>query len=164
LYAHPANVFVAGFVGQPAMNLLAASLEQVRGERRLRFVGTEATLALPTPLPASRPGATERLCVGWRPEALRLCDPGDARTLVSGTVRVVELLGPERLIYIETDLTPWDASDAPQHPASVIVRTPSDAPTLRVDERVGLLARPEEAHLFGADGRCLEPSRDGVER
>lgn len=164
LYGHPANVFVAGFVGQPAMNLLVASLEQVGGRVRLRLAGSRTTLAPPGPAMARGTDPTRHLCVGWRPEALRICDPADADALFTGSVRVVELLGPERLVYVDTDLTSWDAQAEPGRKASVIVRSSSGDPPPRVDERVGLLCRPEDAHVFAADGRALTPPGAGMGR
>jgi len=112
--------------------------------------GSGAVVAPPSPVPSGR------LCVGWRPEALRLGAPEDAAALGTGTVRVVESLGPERLIHVGSDLSPWDAA-VPSDRASVIVRTGGDEPPPRVDDRVGLLGRAEDAHLFDADGRSLAP-------
>jgi ABC-type sugar transport system ATPase subunit len=84
LYNNPANRFVAGFIGSPAMNFLP--------------LGPEGTLPgggkLAVPLAA---GATE---IGIRPEHLRLTDRGKGQ--LDGTVVFVEQLGNTSFVYAET--------------------------------------------------------------
>lgn len=153
LYRRPANVFVAGFVGQPAMNLLGASFV----DRGVRLDGSDAALPLPPALEGADAGAFGALCLGWRPEDLRLSDSDAADVLCSGTVRLVESLGPERLIHVETGLTEWDAPEAAGASATVIVRLPSDREPPRIDDRVGVAGTPDEMHVFAVDGRSLGP-------
>ena len=86
VYHRPANVFVAGFVGSPAMNLVAG--EAAGGV--FRAPGIEAPAAVP-------PGA---VTLGIRPEAVEISlteQPGYAR----GAVYVTELLGNETLVYFQ---------------------------------------------------------------
>ncbi len=80
VFSSPANRFVAGFLGSPAMNFLAASV--VDGELR------SGPLVFPAP-PA--PAALE---LGVRPEHVRLADGGDAR------VELVELAGSEAYVHL----------------------------------------------------------------
>jgi multiple sugar transport system ATP-binding protein len=87
VYDHPANLFVAEFIGSPSMNLL-------RGEVSEGGVRTDSGLLLP--LPAShrgRPG--QSVVYGIRPEHLAL-GPG-----VAATVSVVEPTGPEMHVYAD---------------------------------------------------------------
>ena len=75
LYDHPANVFVAGFIGSPAMNLVPASvLEGVGGDDRI---------------------------AGFRPEHVQLASNGARGDVISfdGRVEVVEYLGDEQLVH-----------------------------------------------------------------
>jgi ABC-type sugar transport system ATPase subunit len=72
LYHRPANRFVAGFIGTPAMNFLPATL-----------------------LPDQAQGAAE---VGIRPEDLRACDPDNA--LISGTCQLCERLGEVTVAHL----------------------------------------------------------------
>ena len=73
LYDQPANAFVAGFIGSPAMNLIAGILERVDGE--LRFIPEGG---VPISVPANRLSAAgdvvsgERYLLGFRPEHLTL--------------------------------------------------------------------------------------------
>jgi multiple sugar transport system ATP-binding protein len=126
LYDHPANVFVAGFIGSPAMNL--CTLPVVGG--RAELGGRE--LALP-------PGVNGAgsVVVGLRPEALELADDG-----LSGRVEVVEELGADAYAFC--------AAELPGGEARLVART--DARHIpRIGERVGLRPRFDEVHLFDAE-------------
>jgi multiple sugar transport system ATP-binding protein len=110
LYEQPANLFVASFIGSPAMNLYEAT---VSGEvdRPVLVLGSQQ-LALPPSPGQRRPDLAavrgRRLVVGIRPEYLTVASPGgegpDAagRTL-SVLVELVESLGNESLVHFSTD-------------------------------------------------------------
>ena len=77
LYEQPANLFVASFIGSPAMNLYEAAVSGP-ADRLVLSLGSQR-LALPAELAQRRPGlaATERkLVVGIRPEHLTVAPPG----------------------------------------------------------------------------------------
>jgi multiple sugar transport system ATP-binding protein len=110
LYEQPANMFVASFIGSPAMNMLEAKLEQ-DGDGLVCRLGS-ATLKLPASVLSARPAlagyAGKTIGVGIRPEALDHADRtngGDGGRL-RGIVRAVEALGPEQLAYVEVDTKP----------------------------------------------------------
>jgi multiple sugar transport system ATP-binding protein len=87
LYHEPINLFVAGFIGSPAMNLV-----EVGDERPLRLGDT--TLALAPPGDAALADTSGPITVGFRPEALQVGD-GPLR----GQIRTVEDLGPEVFVH-----------------------------------------------------------------
>ncbi|MFL5893810.1 MAG: ABC transporter ATP-binding protein [Thermoleophilaceae bacterium] len=91
LYHEPSNLFVAGFIGSPAMNLVP-----VGEERPLRVGG--ATLEFDAPADALLADATGNIRVGFRPEALRIGD-GPLRA----QIRTVEDLGPEVFVHVAVD-------------------------------------------------------------
>ena len=132
LFARPANAFVAGFIGSPAMNLLPAELD---GESAR--VGT-----LQVPLtPTQRAAVTSpELLVGVRPEALDLvgADVPDAATLAA-TVDVVEELGSESYLYCSV----------PGRSEPLVVRVEGLSPVSR-GATVRLAPRPGGVHLFDA--------------
>jgi multiple sugar transport system ATP-binding protein len=110
LYERPANLFVASFMGSPAMNVLEGTLEGADDALVCR-VGT-ATFALPPDVLQARPGLAgnvgKPIAVGIRPEALGepdARDGGDGARL-RGRVHAVEALGPEQLVHFEIDATP----------------------------------------------------------
>jgi multiple sugar transport system ATP-binding protein len=115
LYERPANLFVASFMGSPAMNVLEGSLER-EGDALVCRVGA-ATLALPPEVQKARPALAGHvgrpIAVGIRPEALDepgRRDGGDGGRL-RGRVQAVEALGAEQLVHVEIDATPVLADD-----------------------------------------------------
>ncbi|MEF2549927.1 sn-glycerol-3-phosphate ABC transporter ATP-binding protein UgpC [Aurantimonas sp. A2-1-M11] len=90
LYDTPANVFVAGFIGSPAMNLLAGNLDA----SGTAFVSEKgARLDLPEPISLD---GKKALIVGLRPENIKIAETGiDAR------VRIVEPTGAELHVILD---------------------------------------------------------------
>jgi multiple sugar transport system ATP-binding protein len=105
LYDHPVNVFVAGFIGSPAMNMLEARIE--RDADGLRAVVAGARL----PVDGSRSSADalaayegRDVVLGIRPEALEdaaLADPDRPR--LKARVELREALGPEILVHFSVE-------------------------------------------------------------
>ncbi|MEH2920459.1 ABC transporter ATP-binding protein [Samsonia erythrinae] len=91
LYSHPANVFVAGFIGTPAMNIL--TLPRTDGHAFLR--------ALPAGDAAHAP---EDVLLGVRPEHITEHAASDGDLSLPGTVKQRELFGAEYLLHVETSL------------------------------------------------------------
>ncbi len=89
IYTHPANRFVAGFVGSPQMNFLA--LQSQGG------VGTLGTLKLPLP---NGLGDRPTVDLGVRPEDIYLTPTGEEPTL-KGKVTLVENFGREQLVTVQ---------------------------------------------------------------
>jgi len=115
LYEAPANLFVASFIGSPAMNVLEATVAGGDSGTVLR-VGS-AELPLPRETLSARPAlagyAGKRIAVGIRPEALDEADRqnGHAGGRLRGIVRAVEALGPEQLAHVEVQAKPVLAED-----------------------------------------------------
>jgi multiple sugar transport system ATP-binding protein len=94
LYERPINVFVAGFIGSPAMNVLQARVERgaaVVGETRLPVPGLDADEG-------------REVLVGIRPESFEdaALANGDGRPRLPGRVELRESLGSEVLIHFST--------------------------------------------------------------
>ena len=103
LYDRPANLFVAGFIGSPAMNLLKAELSE---DCSVLMLGSQK-LALPNDVLRQRPGLKRcggsSIVVGVRPEDLRVASAGGSDMVLSGNVELVEALGAELLIHFSLD-------------------------------------------------------------
>jgi multiple sugar transport system ATP-binding protein len=108
LYDHPVNLFVGGFIGSPAMNMLEAALERSNGELRAAIGDQRITLG--PELLDQRPGLRRfegrKVIVGIRPEdledaALAPEVPADRR--LRGQVELREALGSELLAHIAVD-------------------------------------------------------------
>ncbi len=130
LYDHPANIFVAGFIGSPAMNLI---------EGRLAGDGV-AVGAFTIPIPRdvfTKAGSDSNVTVGIRPEAFKLATDGQDGLPV--TVEVVEELGAEGFIYASSDVSGT--------PAQIIARHDGRFPIQR-GQKVTLSVDSSKLHVF----------------
>jgi multiple sugar transport system ATP-binding protein len=106
LYNRPANLFVASFIGSPAMNLFEATLERRNGDL-VAQVGDQF-LRL-TPEAVTRPAELERyvgrsLALGLRPEHIEdaaVTDGAPSEQRLRATVRSLEALGSEVIAHVE---------------------------------------------------------------
>jgi multiple sugar transport system ATP-binding protein len=100
LYERPVNVFVAGFIGSPAMNLLPATLDD-SGDAWYASVGGSRVLIPPKERAALRPFAGHDILLGLRPEDFVSTE--DVREgehgVIQATVARAESLGSELLVY-----------------------------------------------------------------
>jgi multiple sugar transport system ATP-binding protein len=100
LYDHPNNVFVAGFIGSPAMNFATVKATEgedlMLGSSKLNLSGAAARAA------ADRPKGAD-LLIGFRPEHLDIADGADGAVRIPAKVDVVEYLGNEELIHAQAE-------------------------------------------------------------
>ena len=135
VYARPANVFVAGFLGSPPMNLLDVAV--TGGDESLSLVIAGTAVPVPTKTAhrlAAGPAGLDGVVLGVRPEEVRLLREGGPGA-VPGEVFVVEDLGNERLVTL--DLGGQFA----------MARTPADYPA-EMGESLWFAFDPERAHYF----------------
>jgi multiple sugar transport system ATP-binding protein len=135
VYARPANVFVAGFLGSPPMNLLDAGVTSASGTAALVIAGTTipVTDVLAAQL-AKLPSGQHDVVFGVRPEEVALhrdAAPGS----VPGEVFVVEDLGNERLVTLDLGKQ------------FVVARVPADYPA-EMGETMWFGFDPARVHLF----------------
>jgi multiple sugar transport system ATP-binding protein len=136
LYDRPDNVFVAGFIGSPAMNLMDADLEQDGAH-----IGGR-TLPLPRQtMEALRADGCSRATVGFRPEAIRVVGEGEGFPF---DVVVVEELGSDAYAY-GTMHAGGNAGDK-----LVTIRVGAKQVPSKGD-RIYIDIPPDAAHVFNAD-------------
>ncbi|MFK8026418.1 MAG: ABC transporter ATP-binding protein [Ilumatobacter sp.] len=135
LYRHPANRFVAGFIGSPAMNLV--DVERVDG--RLSIAGSEVPLDDAMSAAVSQVSGNH-FAVGVRPEHLAITDTG-----MFGEVVVVEALGSESFLHVKVEHQ--GAEDL------LVVRADGDTELDRGDTIA--LTITGTVHVFGPDGERL---------
>ena len=105
LYRQPDNLFVAGFIGSPPMNLLKGKVQKRDGG--LVFVENAEKSALVFPLkgrlePLAAKYVDKDVVFGVRPEHLTSeAKEGGAYTQVSSTVEIAEPMGSESLVYLK---------------------------------------------------------------
>jgi len=137
LYENPANLFVARFIGSPAMNIIAGTVKNT-GETTTLDLAAGRTLSVPIPTDASELGKAASF--GVRPEDLSIATGDDY--LFEGKVSIVEALGEVTLLYLE----------APAGEEPVIVKIPGIAPAKK-GETLRFSAPSEKLHLFDALGK-----------
>jgi ABC-type sugar transport system ATPase subunit len=138
LYERPANRFVAGFLGQPKMNLLQATVTVAGTGIEFRLTADGPAIAMRPAKGGFEPGQTVEL--GIRPDAFTLKETGG----LNARVVLVERLGGSSLVHARVEglsnlITvelPGTYQSAPQTPI-----------------RLGIVA--DHVHIFGNDGRSL---------
>jgi multiple sugar transport system ATP-binding protein len=103
VYRHPADTFVARFLGNPPMNLLPGKLDLSDGRAVARFAGT----AVPLDREASSlaPYAGRDVTVGIRPEDVYESPPSESFVRLPARVVAVEPLGAETLVMLSLEAT-----------------------------------------------------------
>lgn len=96
LYHHPVNKFVAGFIGSPKMNFIAARLTRANGNTA---VATVADVEVHAEVDASRIAANADVTIGVRPEHVQIV-PRGGPNVVTGLVAFLEQLGEASYIYV----------------------------------------------------------------
>ncbi|OLR94113.1 ABC transporter ATP-binding protein [Actinokineospora bangkokensis] len=136
LFSKPANVFVAGFIGSPAMNLMRGV---VSGDAAA-VGGAEVPLT-----PGQRAALTgAEVVVGVRPEGWKVVSAEEG---IAATVEVVEELGSDQYLYCSTPVARVPLEGGAPEP--IAVRAPGMSPWQRGD-KLGLVPVPGALHVFDA--------------
>jgi multiple sugar transport system ATP-binding protein len=170
LYHAPRNLFVASFVGSPAMNLLEGEVVRTNGGVSCKL--GQAELELPAGGSPVERYAGRRVAVGIRPEELSEAG-ADARARLTGRVLLVESLGAESLAHLELSATPLDRPEladlaAPSAPllgevtATVRARLAADT-RVRPGDIVDLAVDPRKLYFFDLDsGEAIRAAESAV--
>jgi multiple sugar transport system ATP-binding protein len=137
LYNRPANKFVAGFIGSPAMNFAAVTVGQSDGVVYLENEGLN--IKLPGVQAARlRPNLGEQVTLGIRPEDLRVATSSDPSELTfNAVVEVVEQLGSETLLDLRVGRDTMVAAVEPTARA-------------KIQETLRLAVNPDRLYFFDA--------------
>ena len=103
LYDHPVNVFVAAFIGSPAMNLYDAVLGEDARSIKLGSQQVDLPDTVTIKRPALRSYIGTDVVVGMRPEHLRAAPPDYTGPTLVGNVELVEALGSELVVHFTID-------------------------------------------------------------
>jgi multiple sugar transport system ATP-binding protein len=144
LYEQPANVFVAGFVGSPAMNIKDCRIVDGAAE----IGGVRVPLSRKT-IAALQVENVDRVTLGFRPESLDVVGPGSGGLEV--TINLVEELGSDAFCYGSLD-------GDPAHPDIDIIARLGPRETPLKGQKIHLRIRPEETHVFSAETGARLPS------
>jgi multiple sugar transport system ATP-binding protein len=155
LFHNPVNLFVAAFIGSPAMNFVHAAVT----DGIARF----ADVTLPLPAGSSLANADRRVVLGVRPTGFSPAS-GNGWPVLDAVPEVVEELGDERYVVFDVDAQRVDtdatraavearADDAlllPEDRARFTVRLPTEVP-VAVGKPLSLTINPERLHFFDSD-------------
>ncbi|WP_282168663.1 ABC transporter ATP-binding protein [Ruegeria atlantica] len=128
LYEHPANLFVAQFIGSPKMNVLPCSTQA--GSYTLEY-GRSGDFALP--------GVAEKL--GVRPEHIEVVAAGEGQS--DGIIEVIEYLGADTFLIVDCGVE-----------EKVTVRLNGDT-DLKPGAKIGLHFPTDKLHFFDENGQAL---------
>ncbi|MCY6379792.1 ABC transporter ATP-binding protein [Hoeflea prorocentri] len=135
IYNHPANIFVAGFIGSPKMNFMEGTIS-ASGDGKAEFHnGADTSFSVE----ANRfnLNGDDKVTLGYRPNHLTVVDEDKADLVVS--VRDTEQLGGESFVYGNSD----DGNPVTIHLSG---QTP-----IEPDTRIGISINREHLHLFSTD-------------
>jgi ABC-type sugar transport system ATPase subunit len=138
LYEQPDNLFVAGFIGSPAMNMVPCTFEK-SGAGIVVRPDNHDPVSVAADIPASAAGT--RGTLGVRPEHLGLANGG--QPLLKGQLEIVEHLGELTLLYVDCGFG-----------EPIIAKLEGNVKIKRGTE-VALAAPREMLHVFDADGRSF---------
>jgi multiple sugar transport system ATP-binding protein len=132
LYDKPANLFVAGFIGSPQMNLLEAKAVEGKAQIGKYHVPVD---------PTSERKMSGNITVGVRPEAWRLVSAAEGGLPID--VTVVEELGADGFVY--------GTCDVEGAPGNVIVRVSSARDSIKKGDTIHVTTDPKNVHVFDTD-------------
>jgi ABC-type sugar transport system ATPase subunit len=140
VFAKPANVFVASFIGTPQMNLVKGRFEGVaNGKARIQFGGETVELGVNSAVGRLKPS---QITLGIRPRAFTPVEMGSKDTIIAAA-ELIEPMGAETLIHARTP----DQSD-------IRVVVPREV-RIKIGETLHLRADPAQTHVFGDDGKAV---------
>jgi ABC-type sugar transport system ATPase subunit len=140
VFARPANIFVAGFIGTPQMNLIDAELKSYgNGKARVHFDRQDVELSVNAAVGGLRPGP---VTVGVRPRAFAVVAE-DTADSIEALAELIEPMGAETLIHARTKT----GND-------IRVVVPRDK-RVKTDERLHLIPDPAQTHIFAEDGKAV---------
>ncbi len=163
LYDHPDNVFVAGFIGSPSMNLMEGALDGTAEDPKITI--GEVTVSIPSIDESELSNYIGKtIVVGLRPEdmedATTVDNPAADRTF-STKARLVESLGSEIIVHFGLNAEPYVVADAiddeaekglsNEHDTATFVARVSPRSPVRNDADIDLVIDTDRFHYFDID-------------
>ncbi len=143
LYRYPRNRFVAGFIGSPRMNFLAASVTQTVADGVLIGLANGATLHVP--MNSAVAAAGDQVTLGIRPEHITVAMADG----LPAQVQAVEHLGSESYLHVNIE------SGEP-----LTIRVNGET-SVQADQQVQIKMDPAALHLFDQNGFAMRPAPAG---
>ena len=142
LYEHPDNLFVAGFIGSPKMNFLAATIVSAGADAAVVQLETGAQIRCE--VDASRAKAGAKVTLGVRPEHFEAASTGQTGNVIATSVTFVESLGSTTHAYCEYPGV-----------AETLVCELDGATRLKNGSALSLAIPASRTYVFDADGKAF---------
>jgi multiple sugar transport system ATP-binding protein len=140
VFAKPANVFVASFIGTPQMNLMEADLKSFdKGMASVTLAGNAVEMAADPAVSTLKPS---RVMIGIRPRAFT-AENSAGKGTIQAQAELIEPMGAETLVHARTKL----GGDI----RVVVPRTQR----IKIGEVLHLKPDPKQTHFFGENGRAV---------
>jgi len=140
LYERPANLFVAQFIGSPAMNIVPVTIISAGKTTRVNISGQTGDVTLPIATQPEQEG--KKASLGFRPEDVSIANGKSAD--VSGEVTLVESLGEVTNLYIEV-----------AGMGEPVVAKVAGTQDYQRHVMIGIKGDTSKMHLFDGDGKSL---------
>ena len=169
LYDHPANIFVAGFIGSPAMNIFHSQLHKTESGSFTINIGGHSLVVeqgLVKKYSQLQQYINRPILAGLRPEAFYLADTNiSPDCCLQVEVEAVEALGHEMIVYFDAPVSRVEIEDSHDGAASsleqgentsiLIARVPS-SPDIYPGAQLSLAVDTRKLYLFHRDGKTME--------
>jgi multiple sugar transport system ATP-binding protein len=146
VYDHPANQFVAGFIGSPAMNFINGQIRKEDGGFYVASPGMKLKI-LSDKAERIKDRVGQEVVFGLRPEHIihrEAGDQHDPEAAFKGSVWVIEPLGSEKLVYLR-----------PENQETIIARLDPHV-SVKIGDVADFNVRMDLAHMFEkVDGRII---------
>ena len=140
VFAKPANVFVASFIGTPQMNIVDADLKSfASGQAVVELAGSPLKIAADPAVSGLKPSKVK---IGIRPRAFSAVDKASADTIMA-QAELIEPMGAETLIHARTKIGD-----------DIRVVVPREM-RVKGGETLHLRPDPRQTHFFGEDGKAV---------
>jgi multiple sugar transport system ATP-binding protein len=160
LYEHPANIFVAGFIGNPGMNIFKTELVQNEA-KQLALQWGENKLVLPfreNKVQTLQHHIGKPLFAGLRPEAIHTAGNVESDAIIHAEIESIEALGHEYLLYFRSDVNAIATDHDHNTTRSTMVARLAYRPPAGIGETIELGLNLKQLYLFHGEGSLLADS------
>jgi len=139
IFAKPNNIFVAGFIGTPQMNILDCKINEINSSiLKINVLDQEIQIDFESPLNLNK---DENYFIGVRPRSFEIMDNDRVDTL-SGKIDLIENMGSEVLIHIKSNELIFRSVQNRSH-------------QLKIGDSINLKPKKGQVHLFNKDGKVI---------
>ena len=139
IFAKPNNIFVAGFIGTPQMNILDCKINEINSSiLKVNVLDQEVEIDFETSFNLNK---DESYFLGIRPRSFEITDHNSSNTF-SGQVELVENMGAEVLIHIKIKESSFKSVQNRSH-------------NIKIGDSINLIPKKGQVHLFDKEGKVI---------